>query len=348
MTEASGETIVRQEGALGHITLNRPKAMNALSLSMILSIRDALELWREDDGVTAVAVDGAGERGLCAGGDIRALHAAITAGSDMPMTFWREEYALNAVIGSYPKPYVVLMDGIVMGGGVGISAHGSHRLVTPRTRIAMPEVTLGFFPDVGGTWLLAAAPGETGIYLGLTGARMSAADAIGCDMADACIDAGSWARILEDLRSARIAGAVDDIVGRAEIVPGPSTLDAHAKEIGRHFSYRRVEEMLGALRKAGTPLAAEALARMEAASPMALKVSLAAIRHAVGLETLDDCLAMELRLAEAMASRGDFAEGIRAAVIDKDQRPRWSPARLEDIDDAAVSRLVEGIEEERT
>jgi enoyl-CoA hydratase len=347
MTEES-EVIVRREGHLGHITLNRPKAMNALSLPMIRAIRAGLEEWRADDRIRVVAIDGAGERGLCAGGDIRALHAAIAEGSDMPMTFWREEYALNALIGSYPKPYVAFMDGVVMGGGVGISAHGSHRLATPRTRIAMPETLLGFFPDVGGTWLLAATPGETGIYLGLTGARLAAADAIECDLSDACIEPGSWEKVLEGLRKAQIAGEIDLIVNEDRIAPGQGELDGRAREIAQLFSFRRVEEMMSALRKTATPFAAEALKRMEAASPMALKVTLAAIRHAVGLETLDDSLAMELRLAEAMAFRGDFAEGIRAAVIDKDQNPRWSPATLGAIDDALVERMVKGISEGET
>jgi enoyl-CoA hydratase len=231
----------------------------------------------------------------------------------------------------------------VMGGGVGLSAHGSHRLVTPRTALAMPETSLGFFPDVGGTWLLSRAPGEIGTYLGLTGARIGGADAIFCGLADQAIEPGQWPVLLDQLAGVHaheeIASTVASL-NRGEAEHSP--LSRRRTEIDQAFGGATVEQIVDALTRQATPFASETLALLTARSPMALKVTLAALRHARELRSLKDCLVLELRMALAMATRDDFLEGIRAAVIDKDQKPRWRPSKLEDIADLAVSRIVLG------
>lgn len=343
MARTGEDTDVRiaKVGRIGHITLDRPKALNALTLPMLRAIAQALADWRDNDRVLAVAVDGAGERGLCAGGDIRAIYRSLQAGDGMAAAFWREEYALNAQIAAYPKPYVVLMDGLVMGGGVGISAHGSHRLVTPRTALAMPETSIGFFPDVGGTWLLSRAPGELGTYLALTGARIGSADTILCGLADGLIELEQWPALVGALAG---SASKDDVARCLAGLDGSGNeeprLARNRAEIDRSFASDRVEEIFARLERAGSPFAADTLATLRARSPMALKVTLAALRLARSLATIGECLALELAMTGPMARRPDFPEGIRAAVIDKDQAPRWSPATLEAISDADVGRIV--------
>ncbi len=335
------EVRIARTGRIGRITLDRPKAINALTLPMLRAISRALEDWRNDDRVLVVVVDGAGERGLCAGGDIREIYRSVQAGDNMAATFWREEYALNAQIAAYPKPYVVLMDGLVMGGGVGISAHGSHRLVTPRTALAMPETSIGFFPDVGGTWLLSRAPGELGTYLGLTGARIGAADAILCGLADGLIEPERWPALVGALAG---AASKDDVARCLAGLDGSGKeeprLARDRAEIDRSFAADRLEEIFTRLERDGSRFAADTLATLRARSPMALKVTLAALRQARSLATIGDCLELELRMSGPMARRPDFLEGIRAAVIDKDLSPRWSPASLEAVEDADVRRIV--------
>ena len=337
------EVIIARQGALGRITLNRPKALNALTLPMLRAIQSALDLWRTRPEILAVAVDGAGDRGFCAGGDIRAVHASAAARDGMAETFWREEFPLNAQIASYPKPYIVLMDGLVMGGGVGVSAHGSHRLVTDTTAVAMPETGIGFFPDVGATWLLSRAPGEVGTCLGMTGARMGAADAIFAGFADQMIRREQWPVLLERLADAKSRQDVSKALRDADAGDaGPSSLAGLSAEIGAHFAGHAVEAIIASLRGSGSPFAQSALTTLSGRCPMSLKVTLAALRHARTLPSLEACLAMESRMVQAMSARPDFLEGIRAAVIDKDQRPKWSPAALEDISDESVRRIVCG------
>src|SRR5580658_5115908 len=201
--ETEGDLIVRREGAAGIIRLNRPKAINAMTYEMSLGIDAALDRFESDPAVAVVILEGAGERGLCAGGDIRGLYESSKAGGDLGKIFWRQEYVMNARIAKYPKPYVAFMDGLVMGGGVGLSAHSSHRVVTERTKLAMPEVGLGFFPDVGGTWLLSRSPGEIGTYFGLTGRTMNGPDAIYARFADAVVPSDKWAALRELLTKVR-------------------------------------------------------------------------------------------------------------------------------------------------
>src|SRR3954470_9063622 len=256
---------VRREGGAGRITLNRPKALNSLTLDMVHAFAEALDGWAGDDGVRVIIIDGAGTRGLCAGGDVRALYESGPRGDGMAETFWRDEYRLNAAIGSYPKPVVAVMDGIVMGGGVGISAHASCRIVTEKTMIAMPEVGIGLLPDVGGTWLLSRAPGETGTYLALTGTRIGTADAIHCGLADHFVQSDRLGDLAKALGEAG-AGDVEAIVKSFASDPGPAPLAAKAAVIGEIFGHDTVEACLEAARSSGDDWAADVASEMGAKS----------------------------------------------------------------------------------
>ncbi|MFD7839464.1 enoyl-CoA hydratase/isomerase family protein [Streptomyces sp. NPDC059761] len=326
--------LVRVEGHAGHLTLNRPSALNALSHTMVLRIEQALAAWENDPAVHTVVISGAGERGLCAGGDIRSIHADARAGGTASADFWRDEYRLNARIARYPKPYVALMDGIVMGGGVGISAHGTVRIVTERSRVAMPETGIGFVPDVGGTYLLALAPGELGTHLALTGAPVGAADALLCGLADHFVPADRQDRLLADLAEASVHDALAPHVAEAP----PGRLAARHGWIDHCYAADTVEEILDRLLGSGEPAAEEAAATLAAKSPTALKVTLAALRRARRLGPLERVLEQEYRVSCAALGSPDLVEGIRAQVIDKDRSPRWSPGTLAEVAEEDVAR----------
>jgi enoyl-CoA hydratase len=331
--------LVEREGMLGHITLNRPAAINALTLEMTRSIAAALDRFEHDPQVRHVLLDGAGERGLCAGGDIIALHAAMRAGDRaFPRTFWQEEYRLDARIHRFPKPVVAIMDGLVMGGGVGLSAHASHRLATERLGFAMPEVGIGFAPDVCGPFLLSRAPGELGTHLALTGERIGCEDALLCGLADRVVALASLERLVEDLRRYDVDAAVAEAPAPAET--SPSALAPARAWIDASYAAHTVEEILERLRGRPEPGARRAADAISGKSPTSLKVALRALRQARRLPTLEACLAQELRTSCAFLDDPDFMEGIRAAVIDKDRTPRWSPDRLEDVTPEAVDRYV--------
>ncbi|MFJ2837572.1 MULTISPECIES: enoyl-CoA hydratase/isomerase family protein [Nocardia] len=331
------EVLIAVADGLGLITLNRPKAINALNHPMALAITDALRAWADDDAVRAVVVTGAGERGLCAGGDIVAIHADAQGGAanaDSPTgVFWRDEYHLNALIGRYAKPYVVIMDGIVMGGGVGLSGHGSHRIVTERSRIGMPEVGIGFVPDVGGTYLLSRAPGEIGTHVALTTARMSAGDAIAAGFADHYVPSGALPALLDALRTTDVDAAIEKF---AEPAPS-SELLAQRSWIDACYSADTVEEIAARLQTADSPEATKAAEEMLAKSPVSLKVTLRSLRAARDLPSLEAVLDQEYRVSIASLRSHDLVEGIRAQVIDKDRNPRWLPATLAEVDDAQVA-----------
>ncbi len=336
-----GAVILRRDGRAGRITLNRPRAINALTHDMVRRVDAALTAWEHDDAVTTVVIDGAGERGLCAGGDIRLIHDDARAGGGATATraFWRDEYRLNARIAAYPKPYVALMDGLVMGGGVGVSAHGGVRIVTERSAIAMPETGIGFAPDVGGTFLLSRAPGELGTHLALTTARLDAGDAVRAGFADHFVPRARLADFAAALADTDPAEAV-----RAHATPAPpGALTAHQEWIDRCYAADSVEEILVRLTESGVPEAKEAAEAMAAKSPTALKVTLAALRRARRLPTLGEVLDQEYRVSCASLSDPDLVEGIRAQVVDKDRRPKWSPAALADVSDAAVARHFEAL-----
>ncbi|MFD6389040.1 enoyl-CoA hydratase/isomerase family protein [Nocardia sp. NPDC055029] len=331
------EVLITVEDGLGLVTLNRPKAINALNHPMALAITDALRAWADDTAVRAVVVTGAGERGLCAGGDIVAIHADAkggTAGADSPTgVFWHDEYILNALIGRYPKPYVVIMDGIVMGGGVGLSGHGSHRIVTERSRVGMPEVGIGFVPDVGGTYLLSRAPGELGTHVALTTTRMSAGDAIAAGFADHYVPSAALPALLDALRTTDVDAAIAAV---AEQAP-PSELLAQQSWIDACYSAGTVEEIAARLQTADSPEATKAADDLLAKSPVALKVTLRSLRAARELPSLEAVLDQEYRVSIAALGSHDLVEGIRAQVIDKDRTPRWEPATLAEVTDAQVA-----------
>ncbi|MFD9078754.1 enoyl-CoA hydratase/isomerase family protein [Streptomyces erythrochromogenes] len=335
MTAADEPVLLRTEGRAAHITLNRPKALNALTHAMVRTIADALDAWEADPAVEAVVITGAGERGLCAGGDIRAIHRDAATGGTASLDFWRDEYRLNARIARYPKPYVAVMDGIVMGGGVGISAHGTVRIVTERSRVAMPETGIGFVPDVGGTYLLGLAPGELGTHLALTGTPVGAADAQRCGLADHFVPSDRLPALLAALAS----GSVHDVLAAHVAQAPPGELDAQREWIDHCYAADTVEEITDRLAHHPAPAAQEAARTLLTKSPTALKVTLSAVRSARGLGPLEKVLDQEYRVSSAALAHPDLAEGIRAQVIDKDRAPRWTPATSPEVADGDVERF---------
>ena len=341
-----GDLIVRREGSAGIIRLNRPKAINAVTFEMSMAIDRALDRFEADPAVVLVLLEGAGERGLCAGGDIRGLYESSRAGGDLGKRFWRQEYIMNARIARFPKPYVAFMDGLVMGGGVGLSAHGAHRVVTERTKLAMPEVGLGFFPDVGGTWLLSHSPGEVGTYFGLTGQTMNGADAIYARFADAVVPSDQLAILRKVLTEVRPATASSEVRGLIEDFATGETsgpVAAMQAEIDRWFCHDRMEDILAALQRDGSQIAQSTLKTLNEKSPRGMVVTLKLLRLARASSSLEECLAREYRAALEVFRSDDFREGVRAAVIDKDRNPKWSPPRVEDVTPQMLAPYLAGI-----
>ena len=319
-------------GGVGRITLDRPKAINALTRGMVRRVDQVLRSWSADCEVAAVLIDGVGERGLCAGGDLKTFYASALADGRQAREFWRAEYRLNAYIARYPKPVVAIMFGSVLGGGVGISAHARHRVVSDGSLVGMPEVGIGFVPDVGGTWLLAAAPDRLGYYLGLTGLTVGPADAILCGLADAYVPATALAAI-------RFAATADELlsaVGDGKRPPPPGELAGRRGWISECFSAATALEIVCRLRGSANPDAAATADVIEARSPQAVELTLHAIRRASSLGSLESALEMEMALSSASLHRADFVEGIRAQVIDKDRAPRWRPGTLRELDSHQV------------
>ena len=330
------EVLLRTEGRAACLTLNRPRALNALNHAMVTRIDQALTAWEHDPAVATVVVAGAGDRGLCAGGDIRAIHADVSSGGGAASAaFWADEYRLNARIARYPKPYVALMDGIVMGGGVGISAHGSVRVVTERSRVAMPETGIGFVPDVGGTYLLSRAPGELGTHLALTGVPVGARDALLCGLADHYVPAELLPRLAADLAELPVPEALSRYAGR----PPAGDLEAGREWIDHCYAADTVEEIVDRLRAVGVPEAKQAAETLLGRSPTSLKVTLAALHRARRLGSLERVLRQEYRVSCAALGSPDLVEGIRAQVVDKDRDPRWSPATLGEVGEQEVTRF---------
>lgn len=344
MDEAA--VLTHRQGRVAHLVLNRPRALNALTHDMVVTISEALTAWEEDDGVGAVVLSGAGERGLCAGGDLRAIHADARAGGGASAAFWRDEYRLNARIARYPKPYVAFMDGIVMGGGVGVSSHGGIRIVTERSAVALPETGIGLVPDVGATYLLSRAPGELGTHLALTGSVTGAADAILCGLADHFVMSDRLPGLLGALTAPGGAAedraeAVAETVGRyAAPAPEDSAgLSAAREWIDPCYSADTVEDIVDRLLGHGGTAAKQAAETILTRSPTALKATLASLRRARALPTLERVLVQEYRASCAALTTPDLVEGIRAQVIDKDRSPRWSPREPAGVSDAEVARF---------
>jgi enoyl-CoA hydratase len=334
MAGSEPDLIARREGAAGVIRLNRPKAINAVTLQMLREIDKALDAFEADPAVAVILLEGAGKRGLCAGGDIRALYESAKLGGELGKILWREEYILNARIAKFPKPYVAFMDGIVMGGGVGLSAHGRHRVVTERTRLAMPEVGLGFFPDVGGTWLLSRSPGEVGTYFGLTGQTMNGPEAVYAGFADAVVPSGRLAELREALTKIRLGVASDDvktIIDSFETGERSGPVAAIQSNIDRWFAHDRMQDIVADLQRNGLAQAQATLKTLNEKSPRGMVVTLKLLRSARASHSLEECLVREYRAALEVFKSDDFREGVRAAVIDKDRNPRWSPPEIEDV-----------------
>lgn len=334
--------MIRSEikGHAGIITLDRPKALNALSHEMALDIERTLLDWREDERVKLVIVRGAGDRGLCAGGDVAALREDALNDGQAGADFWRDEYRLNLLISQYPKPYVAIMNGIVLGGGVGISAHGSHRIVTDSTRLGMPETGIGFCPDVGGSWLLGHAPHNLGIHYGLTGIHESGAQAIEAGMADYLVPDSKIEALIADLCESGQVGDVEKHAQELAVGFGPDRADFE-----RIYGAESVEAILELLDAHDSEWATDAAKRIRRNSPLALKVTLESIRRAREL-TLADALKQEYRVSCHMQKNPDFAEGVRAQIIDKDRQPKWQPATLEDVTQAMVEAAFAPLEKE--
>ncbi|MDQ0770783.1 enoyl-CoA hydratase [Pseudarthrobacter defluvii] len=343
-TEGSGgaEVLFDRRGRLGLVTLNRPRAVNALTAGMVDLLLRQLTAWAADDGVASVLVQGAGERGLCAGGDIVAIYRDMLHGGNGTADFWKTEYRLNSLISRYPKPYVALMDGLVLGGGVGISAHGNVRVVTERTRMGMPETTIGFAPDVGGTFLLSHAPGETGTHAALTGAHLAAGDALFLGLADHYVPSSALSSLAVALENERPEDAVARYTGQ----PPASELAAQREWIDACYDSDDAGEIVTRLRTwtgPGQDAAAAAADTIEAKSPTSVKVTLASLRRAAAL-TLDEALAQEYRTGLRFLQGPDFREGIRAQVVDKDRNPQWKPATLAEVLPAQVDRFFEPLD----
>lgn len=314
----------RVQGALGIIELNRPRAINALTHPMVVSVRETLQRWADDDRVRAVAISGAGERGLCAGGDVRDLRTMIMDGSGA-YEFWRDEYRMDAAIAAHPDPVVAFMDGVVMGGGVGISAHASLRLVTERSKVAMPETIIGFFPDVGALHLLARAPGELGTHLALTGATIGGADAIAVGLADALVPSTVWESMTDRLAAGEVLDASVGETPDGELIAARGWIDTC-------YASDDPAEILQRLTDHPAADARAAAAEMARRSPLSVAITLEAIRRAGHLDTLDEVLAQDLRIGRNLITHGgDFLEGVRARLVDKDNQPVWRHRHLSEV-----------------
>jgi enoyl-CoA hydratase len=321
----NGDVHIRIEGRVGRITLTRPQALNAINQPIVDAMSQALTAWESDVGIALVLVDAEGEKAFSAGGDLAWIYRCGRAGDvESPNRFWRWEYRLNALIARYRKPYVAIMDGIVMGGGVGISAHGSHRIVTEASMIAMPECGVGLITDVGGTWLLARAQGHLGAYLGLTGTRMTGADAIQAGFADLFVPRAQLAALKAEVVATGDVAALEPFA----IEPPESALAGDRERIDRLFAGDTVPTILDGLRRDGSDWALKALATIEKGSPISAIMILWAIRNVPSLKA---ALTHEYRFVSRVLEHGDFLEGIRAVVIDKDRNPVWRYADIASV-----------------
>jgi enoyl-CoA hydratase len=326
--------IARRDGRAGRILLNRPKALNALDLEMIRALTRVLTEWHDDPHVHVVVIEGSGDRAFCAGGDIRALRDAQLRG-DRPAAdaFFSEEYALNRMIATYPKPYVALIDGICMGGGIGVSVHAPYRVATEHAMFAMPETAIGFFPDIGATFFLPRLPGRIGVYLGLTGARMQGADAVHAGMATQFTPRAGLAALAQAL-ALDGAGALAEYAAPLPVF----SLAGRRAAVDHCFSADTVPEIVQRLEADGSDWATRTLDLLRGVSPSALCWTLKALQHGADL-TLPQALDAEFALTHTTMRHPDFAEGVRAMVVDKDRQPRWQPARIEEVDPAAIAAL---------
>jgi enoyl-CoA hydratase len=342
VTDESDEILSRIDNGIGFVTLNRPKAINSLNQGMVDGLTAVLTAWEQDAAVDAVVLCGAGERGLCAGGDVVAIYHSARGDRVEARRFWHDEYLLNGQIGSFPKRYVALMDGIVMGGGVGVGAHANTRVVTDTSKVAMPEVGIGFIPDVGGAYLLSRAPGLLGLHTGLTGAPFSGADAIALGFADHFVPHDK----LDTFTKAIAADGVERAIAAHAVEPPPSSLAAQRDWIDECYAGDTVIDIVAALRGHDAGAANDAANLIATRSPIALSVTLEAVRRAAKLDTLEDVLAQDYRVSSASLRSHDLVEGIRAQLVDKDRNPKWSPASLAQVTTADVDAYFAPVDDE--
>jgi enoyl-CoA hydratase len=339
--ENTSEILFEKRGAAGVVILNRPQALNAVTHEMVLALSAQLKVWADDDSITRVVVTAAGERAFSAGGDIRHLYdLGVASRQAEALLFWRDEYPLNVLIKSYRKPYVALIDGIVMGGGVGVSIHGSHRVAGDRFSFAMPEVGIGFFPDVGATWMLPRLPGELGTYCALTGERLNATDGVAAGVATHRIPSALFPDLLEGLMG---TVSVDATLAAFAEPAGEGPVMARRATIDRLFAHDRVEDILAALdgeaAGGGTDAewAAKTAATIRTKSPLSLKIALQQMRRGRGWD-FETCMRAEFRIVSRIIEGHDFYEGVRAVIVDKDNKPHWNPATLDAVSEEDIAR----------
>ncbi|NXP48680.1 HIBCH protein, partial [Heliornis fulica] len=339
--DSTAEVLLEKRGGAGIITLNRPRALNALNISMIQQIYPQIKSWEQDPETFLIIIKGTGGKAFCAGGDIRAITDAGKAGARLAQDFFREEYMLNNAIGTCKKPYVALIDGITMGGGVGLSVHGHFRVATEKTLFAMPETAIGLFPDVGGGYFLPRLSGKVGYYLALTGFRLKGRDVLRAGIATHFVDSEQLPALEKDLIALKspstenIADLLNTYHVKSKVDQEKFVLDEHMEKINSLFSANSMEEIVKKLKEDGSPFATKQLETINKMSPTSLKITLRQLREGASM-SLQDVLTMEYRLSQACMRGHDFYEGVRAVLIDKDQSPRWKPAALEEVSDEFV------------
>jgi len=342
----TAEVIVGQSGHVGRLTLNRPEALHALNDGMCQAMLEALTQWRDDPSIMLVMIDHMEDtRGFCAGGDIRMLASSGASDGAEARAFFATEYRLNAMIKAFPKPFVAIIDGITMGGGVGIAAHGSHRIATERTNFAMPETGIGLFPDVGGGWFLPRLTGELGMYLALTGARLKGADVVAAGVATHLLPSELINNLKIQIETADYSAGptemLNEILRAAAHPVGEGSFEANMETINACFAFDEAEAIIAALTESADPWAEGVRDILLSRSPETVKVSMRQLREGGKLERFEDNMAMEYRIGWRKVQSKDFLEGVRAVIIDKDHAPVWSPATLEEVSEADVARYFE-------
>lgn len=331
------DILIRKSGPVGHVTLNRPKALNALTYQMCLDLELALDIWRNDDQIRLILIDAIGDKAFCAGGDIQEMYDTGRAGNySYGQKFWADEYRLNAKIAQYPKPYVALMQGFTMGGGVGVSCHGSHRVVCETSQIAMPECGIGLIPDVGGSLLLARAPGHIGEYLGTTAARMGPADAIFAGFADHFIPCDTWADLTDRLVETGDIAVLEQFAQ----TPPPGRLAPLQAQIDQAFAEPDMAQILLALTKGEPDFATKTAKALSRNSPLSMAATIDIIRRVRYENTIEAALLLEYAFTSRAMERGDFIEGIRAAIIDKDRNPEWRHPSVQAVTGADILAML--------
>lgn len=345
----SDEILFINRGEIGLITLNRPKALNSLNADMCLALQQQLEVWAEDDAIKAVVIQGTGDKAFCAGGDVVSLYKSGMAYRDGDETSlgWREffwnEYRMNTAIKEFPKPYIAILDGIAMGGGVGVSVHGSHCIATERTMLAMPETGLGLVPDVGGGWFMPRLPGEAGMYLALTGDRLKAPETTALGITKGVVPSDNLENLISAL--AENASDVDAVLAKFYEEPGESKLEPHLTKINNIFNGNSVEEILTGLKADGSDWAMTWHDRLLKKAPTSMKVTFMQMRRGRNLETFRENMKMEYRIVNHTILGHDFYEGVRAILLDKDNNPKWSPKTFAKVSGEMVLKHFEKLGE---